>query len=249
MSDGTLLFGATDLASLCTVEDLTDFWSSSDLRGDLSASAGVDGVTSSPRPVASKVCSGSVVVSGESRADTEDAVADLKAVLRTGASQTVTRRRIVSAGNLDTSQTAIVRNAEERWLGHYDCRLLLGVELLDGLWYGTSQNIASAAGTQSIAGDTRTRKITATLSAGAVNPVITNTTEGNGYSFRYVGTVPPGDVEVDVLTRRVTGLTGSVDLSGNLRWSKSDPFQLDPGDNTITVSSGTCALDYYPAYQ
>lgn len=135
------------------------------------------------------------------------------------------------------------------WDDQNDRQAVLATDfMLLGPWYPAAvTSISDAAGTQNIAGDRPTRKITATLSAGAANPIIANTT--NGYAFRYVGTVPSGGVEVDVLTRRATGLTGAVDLSANLRWSKSDPFQLDPGDNVITVSAGTCALDYYPAYQ
>lgn len=248
MSTGTLLFSGTDLASVCIVEDLSDFWSTSDLRGDLPTSAGVPGASALRRPVASKVRSGQVTVAdGDTLAELEDGVAAVKALLKINRAQVATRRKITGAGNLDTTQTVIVHGAEERWLGDAACTLILSVETCDGPWLGAVESIASAAGTQSILGDAPTSKITATLSAGAANPVITNTT--NGYTFRYVGTVPAGGVEVDVLPRRATGLTGSVDLSANLRWGKSDPFQLDPGDNIITVSAGTCALDYYPAYQ
>lgn len=117
-----------------------------------------------------------------------------------------------------------------------------------GYWYpATPTAIASAAGTQAIAGDRPTRHITATLAAGAADPVVTNTT--NGYTFRYVGTVPTGGVSVDVTARRATKVSDSSDVSSSLRWAKAALFQLNPGDNVITVSSGTCALSYYPAYQ
>lgn len=156
-------------------------------------------------------------------------------------------------GGEDGSLTSLFVNARRIgdtivWNDGNDLQAVLAVDFnVLNFWYpATATSIADAAGTQSIAGDVRTHKIVATLSAGAVDPVVTN---GNGYTFRYIGTVPAGDLEVDVLTRRATGITGSVDLSANLRWSKGDPFQLDPGDNVITVSAGTCALDYYPAYQ
>lgn len=245
---GTLLFSGVDLSTVCIVEDLSDFWSSSDLRGDLPVYAGVSGATPIRRPISSKVCSGQLqVVDEDTLADTEDAVAAVKALLRPARAQTVTRRKVTGDGNLDATQTAIVRTVEERWQTQTVCTLLIGVELLDGGWAGAEESIASAAGTQAVKGDLPTAAIVATLSAGAANPIVANTT--NGYSFRYVGTIPSGGVEVDVLTRRATGLTGSVDMSANLRWSKSDPFQLDPGDNVITVSAGTCALDYTPAYE
>jgi hypothetical protein len=246
VSTGALLFSGTDLATVCIVEDLADFWSSADVRGDLPTYAGVPGATPMRRPVASKMCSGQVTVYGGTLAATEDGVAAVKALLRIGRSQTVTRRKVTGAGNLDTTQTAITRSAVERW--QYDdkaCTLLLGVETLDGPWYGASTAIA-AVGTVTIAGDSPTRAITATLSAGAVNPVVTNT--DNGYTFRYVGTIPAGGVLVDVRARTATGITGSVNLTANLRWSKDDPFQLDPGAQTLTVSDGTASFTYLPAY-
>jgi hypothetical protein len=116
-----------------------------------------------------------------------------------------------------------------------------------GPWFGASEAIA-AVGAVTVKGDLPTRAITATLAAGAVDPVVTNTSTGNGYSFRYIGTVPAGGVLVDVRTRKATGITGSVDLSLNLRWSKDDPFQLDPGAQTLTISSGSASFTYLPAY-
>lgn len=126
---------------------------------------------------------------------------------------------------------------------------VIGIDFqLLGLWHpAAATTIASAAGTQSIAGDVRTHRIVATLSAAAVNPVVANAT--TGYAFRYVGTVPAGGVAVDVVARTARRLSDDGDVSAALRWSKAAPFRLDPGANVITVSSGTCALDYYPAYQ
>jgi hypothetical protein len=119
------------------------------------------------------------------------------------------------------------------------------METIDGPWYGASEAIA-AVGAVTIKGDSPTRKITATLSAGAVNPVVSN---DNGYSFRLVDTVvPAGGVLVDVLARTATGITGSVPMSSALKWSKDDPFQLDPGAQTLAVSSGTASFTYSPAY-
>ena len=243
---GTLLFSGTDLASVCIVEDLSDFWSSSDVRGDLPVYAGASGAMATRRPVASKLCSGQVSVVDDTLAAIEDGVSAVKTLLREGIPQTVTRRKVTGSGNLDVTQTAIVRTAAERWQGSGACTLLIGVELCDGAWYGSSTAIA-AVGAVTIKGDLPTRRITATIAAGAVNPVVTNTT--NGYTFRYVGTVPAGGLLVDVATRRATGITGSVDLSANLKWSKGDPFQLDPGANTLTISTGTASFTYLPAYQ
>lgn len=244
MTGGTLLFSGTDLASVCAVEDLSDFWTAADWRGELPAYSGVSGATYTRRPVSSKIRTGQVKVSASTLAAAEDAVAAVKAVLKVGQSQTVTRRKVTGSGNLDTTQTAVAHAPEERWSGP-TCRLILSVETLDGPWYGSSQSIG-AAGTVTVVGEASTRAITATLAAGAANPVVTNTT--NGYTFRYVGTVPTGGVTVDVRARKATKVSDSSDVSSALKWSKDAPFQLDPGSQTITVSAGTVSFTYLPAY-
>jgi hypothetical protein len=245
---GTLLFSGTDLATLVdVVEDLSDFWSGSDPRGELPTYAGTSGAVAVRRPTDAKVRSGQVSITDEATlAATEDRVATFKAALKPGQAQTVTRRKVTGTGNLDTTQTGIVRPAiEERWLSETTCTLIFAVETLDGPWYGPSESIA-AAGTVTVKGDVSTRSITATLAAGAADPVVTNTT--NGYTFRFVGTVPTGGVTVDVKARKATKVSDSSDVSSSLKWSKDGPFQLDPGSQTITVSAGTVSFTYLPAY-
>jgi hypothetical protein len=169
----------------------------------------------------------------------------VKAILRVGQSQTLTRRKITSGGNLDATQTAIVRTAAERWLSDTACTLLLSVETLDGPWYGSAVSISSAAGTQTITGEAHTRKMTLTLAAGAARTV-TNTT--NGYAFTFSTTVPTGGILVDVVARTATAITGGADYSGYLSWTKLAPLQLEPGTNILTVSAGTASISYQPAY-
>jgi hypothetical protein len=246
VSGGTLLFGATDLASLCIVEDLSDFWSSSGLRGDLSTSPGIDGAEGTPRPRDTKVCSGQVTVAdGDTLADLEDGVAAVKALLRPNVSQVVTRRKVTGAGNLDATQNVIVRGAEERWQGAAACTLLLSVELLDGIWYGDAVAIADAAGVHTIGGDASTHRMTLTLAAGAAR-TITNTT--NGHAFTFGTTVPAGGVLVDVEAQTATAITGGADMSRYLSWLKTYPMRLEAGGNTLTVSAGTASISYQPAY-
>lgn len=183
--------------------------------------------------------------------DLDDAWAKLRALRRrTKPGKTVQLTRYMVGGE-SNAVVSLVTNARRlgdtvAWSEENDRKATIGIDFqLLGFWLpATPTTIASAAGSQSIAGDRPTRRITATLSAGAVNPVITNAT--NGYSFRYVGTVPVGGVVVDVAAR--TAYAGVVNVSSALRWGKTNLLQLDPGVNVLTVSSGTCALDYYPAY-
>jgi hypothetical protein len=246
VSAGTLLFGGTDLASLCVVEDLTDFWSSSDVRGDLPVYPGADGAAAVQRPVSSKlsVCQATIAV--DTHIAAEDGVAAVKALLRQGESQTVTRRKVITAGNLDTTQTGIVRNVAERWIGISSCTLLIGVELLDGLWYGAAVAISSAAGTTSVAGEASTHRMTLTLAAGGAR-TITNTT--NGHWLTFSTTVPTGGVLIDVEARTATAITGGADLSAYLSWGKTYPMRLNAGSNTLTVSAVSASISYQPAYQ
>jgi hypothetical protein len=149
-----------------------------------------------------------------------------------------------SDANIDVTTTARRQTDRPEWIERNN-RLQLDIDWLitGGPWLGASVAIP-AVGTVTVKGDLPTRHITATLSAGAANPVVTNAS--NGYTFRFVGTVPTGGVVVDVLARKATGTAG--DLSSALKWSKDDPFQLDPGPQTLTVSDGTASFTYSPAY-
>lgn len=185
--------------------------------------------------------------------DLDDAWAKIRAHRRRtkpGKKVQLTRYMVNGESNTAVSLLAYGRRLGDTisWNDKNDAQAVVGTDFtLLSVWHPSSATtISSAAGTQSIAGDRPTRKMTATLSAAASNPIVANTT--NGYSFRYVGTVPTGGVLVDVVTRRATKVSDSSDVSSALRWAKAVPFQLDAGSNVITVSSGTCAIDYYPAY-
>ena len=245
MSTGTLLFSGTDLATLCDVEDLSEFWSASDLAGELPSFPGRSGALALQRPTSAKIANAQVTVAADTLAEVEDGVAAVKALLAVNVEQTVTRRKITGSGSLDVEQSAIVRRPEERWLAGAACTLIIAVELLDGLWYGDAVNIASAAGTQTVGGEAPTAKMTATLAAGAARTV-TNTS--NGYSFTFSTTVPTGGVVVDVGARTAKKVSDNTDMSAYLSWNKVQPFQLEAGSNTITVSAGTASIDYQPAY-
>jgi len=189
------------------------------------------------------------IIRGTGFADVWSKIVALRRRCKPRRTVTLTRRMPDPDGtdaNTDATTTARQQGAPRvDWAGGSAATVDIDWLITGGPWLGASVAIA-AVGTVTIKGDLPTRAITATLSAGAVNPVITNTS--NLYTFRYVGTVPTGGVLVDVRTRKATAITGSVDVSSALKWSKDAPFQLDPGSQTLTVSAGTASFTYLPAY-
>lgn len=115
------------------------------------------------------------------------------------------------------------------------------------LWYGPEETIASAAGTHTILGETRTRRMDVTLPAGGARTV-TNTT--TGHWFTLATTAPSGGIVVDVEARTALAVIGGTDYSRYLSWGKDAPMMLDPaaGDNVLTVSAVSASIDYQPAY-
>lgn len=162
----------------------------------------------------------------------------------------VTLTRVIpdpDGSNANVSLTASARRQGYRpaWLTGGVLQLDIDWLIEDGPFHGSSVNISSAAGTQSIKGDVRTRKMTVTLAAGAARTV-TNTS--NGYWFTFNTTVPTGGVVVDVEALTAKKVSDNTDMSAYLSWGKALPFQLDPGSNVITVSAGSASIDYQPAY-
>jgi hypothetical protein len=164
--------------------------------------------------------------------------------------QTVTLTRQMpdpDGGGSNTNQTTTARRQTDRvsWITDIAAAVDIDWLIADTPWHGAAVAISSAAGTTSVAGDLSTHRMTLTLAAGAAR-TITNTT--NGHAFTFSTTVPSGGVLVDVEARTATGITGSVDMSAYLSWTKAYPMRLNAGSNTLTVSAGTASISYQPAY-
>lgn len=252
----TLLVNGTDLAAMGCVTAPYEFpYNSAAQRGELPQYDGFDGVTYFDQPydaglvpitvTLSPACSG---VSGGTWNALNDAFRALRLLCRPDRQSTLVRRMEFSTGQEEHTAAAKLLDIVTTRPSPTVMQCLIEFTLLDGCWFGPTESIGSfsVSGVPTVKGDVRTLQITATLSAGAVNPTVMNVT--NGYSFSYVGTVPTGGVSVDILNRRATKISDSSDLSANLRWSKVHPFRLEPGANIITVSSGSVALSYSPAY-
>lgn len=252
----TLIVNGTDLATMGCVAAPYEFpYTSPPQRGDLPQYDGFDGVSYLDQPydvglvpltiVLSPACSG---LAGGSWTTLNDAFRALRLLCRPDRPSTLVRRMEFSSGQESHTAAAKLLDIVPARPSPTVMECLVEFTLLDGCWFGPTESIGSFAvsGVPTVKGDVRTLRILATLSAGAVNPVITNVT--NDYTFRYVGTVPVGGVIVDTLNRRATKVSDSSDLSANLRWSKAHPFRLEAGANTITISSGSLAMTYSPAY-
>lgn len=210
--------------------------------------AGVSGADISGGLVRPFTLSTMYAVRGDDHASVWAAIVALRRRCKPGRTVTLTRTMPDPDGtDTNVNHTATARRQMDRvqWLGATEATIDIDWLVTEGGWRGSSTSIG-AVGSVSVKGDASTRWITATLAAGAANPVVTNS--GNTYTFRYVGTVPTGGVLVDVATRRATRLSDSADVSSLLRWSKDAPFQLDPGAQTLTISSGSASFTYYPAY-
>lgn len=248
LSAGAYLVDGADLANADAklTHDGSGLWAGLSEEIGLASSAGKHGAQitgGSVRPFTHSVM---YKITGTTYEATLAAIEAFRRRCKPGQTVTLTRTMPDPDGtDANVSHTATARRVTDRpnWIAKTVAALDTDFELVDGPWFGASVAIP-AVGTHTIKGGYPTTAITATLSAGAVNPVVTNTT--NGYSFRYVGTVPVGGVVVDVRAR--TAYAGVTNVSSALRWGKADLLQLDPGAQTLTVSSGTASFTYLPAY-
>lgn len=248
----TTLVDGVDLRTLgCITVPYEAPYVSANERGELASYAGVDGVRNFDLPLGAGLYSVRMVINQPkidgTWKDLNDQFRALRLACKPGRQITLGRRMEFSLGQEEHSASARLIDIVPTRPDPAVMQLLVEFALLDGCFFGPQESIAAfSSSSPTVKGDYRTLRVTATLSAGASSPIILNST--NGYSFAYSGVVPTGGVSIDLLNRRVTKVSDSSDLSANLRWGKVHPFRLEPGLNTITSSSGTVALSYYPAY-
>lgn len=246
----TYLVDGTDLeaTAVAMTHDENGLWAGISEDIGVAEYAGIDGGVVGGGTVRPFTHSTMFVIRGTGFADVWTKVVALRRRCKPRRTVTLTRRMPDpdgTAANTDTTTTARVQGDRIEWAGDSAATVDIDWLIVGGPWLGASTAIA-AVGTVTIKGDLPTRAITATISGGAVNPVVTNTS--NGYTFRFVGTVPTGGVLIDVRARTATAVTGGANLSSSLKWSKDAPLQLDPGSQTLTTSTGTVSFTYLPAY-
>lgn len=242
----TILFDGTDIKTpgVVSIEVWKGALGTAPLRGDDKFVPLKDGEAYVEKAFAPFILNLGLVLTTGSQTLFNDAYRTLRRLAKPDGTVTLTRNMSYSTGNEQV--TALARYSgglEVEPINIVDGRVVLAMKVLSGLWYGPSTTIG--AGTSSIAGDVRTRRMTVTVSAG-IGPTVTNST--NGYAFTISGdTTTP--VVVDVLN--MTASSGGTDCSSRLSWAtatKTWPMQLQAGSNTLTISSGTLSVAYQGAY-
>lgn len=228
----TLLADGVDLASLCIVENIDEFLSSPQARGSLPTFPGVNGSAMADRPAAGETRSLQCAVLGDNLTKVNDAHRALQSALRWGKAVTLKRRLAFTTGNEEHSTLVVPTKHAAAGAGGAARRLVVSLEMIQGVWYGTPP-AAIGAGTTVIVGDDWTERLSIVLSAACT---LTNTTNGWSMTVDAAGTV------------NVEEMTHSAGNQHLTTWNKLRPFRLDAGSNTITCSAGTAAITYYPAY-
>lgn len=248
--EATLLLDGTD------IEDLTDcvegpvVWPYQGWPqiGEFPRFPGIDGAAFLRQPYDTAILPvqatlRSPACSGASGTAIREAIRDLRVACRPDRLLTLTRKWDDSTA--ETAAAKFLNITPDRPVKNV-VQCLIEFTLLE-LWYGPVTNIASAAGTHDILGETRTRRMVIELNMGPPWTV-TNVTTGHWFSF--TGGGPASGITVDVEARTAVGTVGGGDYSGQLSWGKDALMLLDPaaGPNTLTVSAGTASIDYQPAY-
>lgn len=239
----TLLIDGTDVkvAGVRQIRVWSGISDVASLRGGNALIPLADGETWVEKPFDTYTLPLDLVLLGSGRQAFNDARRTLLRLVKPG--RTVTLSRRVGYGTGNETHTALAEYAtglNPSMTGLDVGQLLLEMRILGGLWYGAAVTIGAGAST--ITGDVRTRRMTATVSAG-MDPTVTNTT--NGYAFTVSGdTTTPVEVDVEAMTASDSG----GDCSDRLSWTRTWPMQLEAGSNTLTISSGTLSVEYQPAY-
>jgi hypothetical protein len=213
------------------------------LRGSLIEFPTKDGSTDADQPFGSSVLGIGLMVQGGSSEVTgfNDQYRTLKRLCKPGRTVTLTKELSYTTGNESYTQTAKLRSLSPQQQSPADYKVLVEFTLLDGLWFGSAVTIG--AGTSTVTGDVRTRRMTVTISGGSSPKTVTNST--NGWALTYTGSTATA-VVIDV--ENMTATQGASDVSGNLSWTRDFPMQLEAGSNTLAISSGTLSIAYQPAF-
>jgi hypothetical protein len=173
-----------------------------------------------------------------------DAQRALALMCKIGSTVTLTRRKSYAGGNEEHTTLAryVSGLGPQQLYAMVDADLTLVMRILSGVWYGGTVTIA--AGTSTILGTARTRRMTITFTGGT-NPSLTNSTTGD--SVTWTGTV--GGTPVVISNETITALQGATNVSGGLSHSRTYPMTLQPGSNTLVLTGGgSVSIAYAPVH-
>lgn len=240
----TLLIDGTDLAAAARIVQV---WEGVHVtpgnRGSGLVIPDRDGMVDFDRPFGANTLSLGLLLRGSSDVTGfNDAYRTLRRLVKPGRQVTLTRRQSFTTGTEDhTAAARYLDGLNPTLLTPADGKMVLNFTILDGLWYGASQSIGTGAVT--VLGDVRTHRMTVTLTGSGSTTVLSNS--ANGMTFTYTGSKSTA-VVIDV--EAMTATQGVTDVSANLSWNGIFPFRLEPGAQTLSVSTGSAAISYRPAY-
>lgn len=240
----TLLIDGTDLATAARIVQVWEgVHATPTNRGSALVIPDRDGVLDFDRPFNANTLSLGLVLRGSSDVTGfNDAYRTLRRLVKPGRQVTLTRRQSFTTGTED--HTAAARYADglaPTMLTPADGKMVITFTLLDGLWYGAAQSIGTGAVT--VLGDVRTHRMTITLTGSGSTTTLSNS--ANDLTLVYTGSKSTA-VVIDV--EALTATQGGTDVSHNLTWTGVLPFRLEPGAQTLAVSTGSAAISYQPAY-
>lgn len=241
----TILFDGTDIktAGVRSIQVWDGVLLTTALRGADLLIPGADGEHSIPRPFGAGVLNLGLVLTTDTNAGFNDAYRALRRLAKVDGTVTLTRRLSFGTGNEE--HTAVAKYAgglEPTMVKMIGGSLTLSMKILGGLWYGPAVTIG--AGTSTVAGDVRTRRMTVTFTGGT-NPTLTNTTTGD--VLTYTGSPTSAVVNVESMS----AADGGTDVSGLIGWTPNTyPMTLAAGSNTLVLTGGgSVSVAYQPAYE
>jgi hypothetical protein len=242
----TVLIDGTDLATATRFEEDRDgYYQMGPQRGDLLTYPGIDGETNTDQPFGPTVFTQHLVLENASVAAANSEFRTLRQLCKPGRTVTLTKTMTYTGGDESVTATAKLRDIQRARINPVMARCVVEWSILSGVWYGTPVVASLSNGANSVtgAGDTRTQRMTITLTGGT-DPHLLNAVGGHSVAFSgLMGSPVVIDVEAG------TALQGATDVSQYLTWSKVAFFRINAGVQTITLTGGgTASISYSPAY-
>lgn len=242
----TILVDGTDILTATRFEEDRDgYYALPPLRGELPTYPGIDGETNTDQPYGPTVFTQHLVLNGASYTGANDEWRTLVKLCKPGQTVTLTKQMSFGTGNESYTALAKLRDIQRARINPVTARCVVEWSILDGVWYGATltRGLSNGLNTVTLSGEITTKSMTITLTGGTT-PTLRNATLD--YDLSFSGSMGSA-VVIDVLNGTAT--QSSTDVSEFLTWTRSVPFALGVGTNSIILSGGgSASIDYDPAY-